>query len=88
MGKVSFKMCEAEKSVTDHRNNTKLQSEKNAKQNHFVAIAVNYLKEITQHMHIMQTYSLAKVNLTQLSNVKFHCGLSNYHHFQRRSSIV
>lgn len=80
MGKVSCKMCEAEKTVTDHRNNTKLQSEKNAKQNH--------LRNNTTHAYIMQTYLLAKVNLTQLSNVKFYCGLSNYHHFQRRSFIV
>lgn len=51
------------KSVTYHRNNTKPQSKKNAKQKN-AAIAVNNLKERTQHMDIMQTASLAKVNFT------------------------
>lgn len=76
------------KTVTYHRNNTKLHSKKNAKQNNFVAIAGNNEKERTQHMHIMQTSSHAKANVTQFFTLKFHCGLSNYYHFQRRSHIV
>lgn len=75
------------KTVTDHSNNTKLAEREKCKAKPFCCNC-SKLKEITRHMHVMQTYSLAKVNLTQLSNVKFHCGLSNDPHFQSWRSMV